>query len=254
MAGYSGDPSCRFLPWFKIEELPPLTALAASTFATMLFPDPSDQLVRYQCAQVIGLDWRARYGPGEVGEAMPVLRRDLFNLLEFLKRFPNSQLDSRQSEGISAGYLLKYTLLLDRDTTVAVASVKKAIALLVKYEPVSARTLHNRWRIYQDVSHLWAALSDFRSNLQKVSPEWAITAWLSFMSDPRPVLAIAEHYRRWGTAFQPKGGRDHTVLGRTSWTTPAWVDPLPTPDFFNPELLYEGLSAEARELLERYRR
>jgi hypothetical protein len=255
MKGNSGPLAGRVLPAFKLDQMPPLTAFAASIYATMLFPGTDEGLERYQYAQAIGLDWRARYGPGSVEEPLPVLRRELFTLLDFAKRFPHAQLAARQTEGISAGYLLKYVLLLDRDTTVEVASMKKAIALLVKVEPVSQRTLQTRWSAFQDVSHLWAALSDFRCNLQKVGPEWAITAWLAFMKDPRPVIATAEHYRHWGVQFQPKGSRGHRVLNsKTAWRTSEHGEPLPTQDFFNPELLYLGLTEETRELLERYRR
>lgn len=255
MIASAAIPTGRFLPGFKIDQLPPPTAFAACTYATMLFPGDGEDLVRYQCAQAIGLDWRARYGPGEVDDPLPVLRKDLFTVLDFAKQFPYENLSARQAEGISAGYLLKYVLLLDRDTTIEVASIKKAIALLVKVEPIKERTLQHRWSVFQDVSHLWAALSDHRNSMQKVDPDWSVPSWISFMKDPLPVLAIAEHYRRWGTAFQPKGSRGHKVLSPDrAWQVPAYVGPLPPQSFFNPELLYQGLTAESRGFLERYRR
>jgi hypothetical protein len=186
---------------------------------------------------------------------MPVLKRDLFNLLEFSKHFPPEQLAARQIEGISAGSLLKFTLLLDKDTTIEVASMKKSIALLVKYEPVNERTLQSRWSNFRSVSHLWAALTDLRSNFQKLGSEGGVSAWLSFMQDPFPVLATAEHYSRWGVQFRPKGSRGHTVLDTcATWAVPEQAGPLPSQDFFNPELLYTGLTPEARAMLELYRR
>lgn len=255
MTGSSRADQARELPWFNLDQLPPLTAFAASVYATMHFPRCDEELNRFKYAQAIGLDWRARYAPGEAEESLPILRRELFGLLEFTKEFSQLKLQAKQTEGISAGYLLKYVLLLDRDTTVEVPSMKKAISLLVKYEPVSERTLQARWTAFNDVSHLWAALSDFRTALQKVGPEWELTAWLSFMKDPRPVVATAEHYRRWGTQHQLKGSRGYRTLDpATAWSVPASLGPLPSNDFLNPEQLYSGLTKEARELLERYRR
>ncbi|MCU0924593.1 MAG: hypothetical protein MUF44_00700 [Hydrogenophaga sp.] len=245
----------RPLPWYELDQLPPLTAFASSIFATMLFPGADQELERQQCAQSIGLDWRTRYGPDDVMAHMPILKRDLFNLLEFSKRFTREHLAAKQVEGVSAGYLLRFTLLLDKDTTIEVASMKKSIALLVKFEPVGARTLQSRWHDFRHVSHLWAALSDLRCRFQKISPTWGQDAWINFMRDPRPVLATAEHYRSWGINFQPKGSSGHHVLDTCeTWAVPKHVGPLPSQDFFTPELLYAGLTTEAREMLESYRR
>lgn len=245
---------CKVLPIFSIGHVPPLAALAASVYATMLFPDDDQGLDRFACAQAIGLDWRARYEVGEIEDVLPIVRRDICTVLDFTRRLPFEKLAALRNEAIFAGQILKFVLLLDRDSRL-VASVRKAVTLLVKYQPISSRTLMSRWESFKSVSHLWAAYNDYCSTLEQAGPEWEITAWLSFMKDPRPVLAIAEHYRGWAIQHAPKGSKAvRTLEANLTWSIPVQIGPLPKADFLNPQLLYVGLTPEARELLDRYRR
>ncbi len=246
--------SCKVLPSFEILQVPELTALAASVYSTMLFPENDQGLDRIACAQTICLDWRARFAKGEIEEALPVVRRELFAVFEFAKRIPFQKLMSLKQEGTSAGEILTYVLLLDLDGRTA-ASVRKAVALMEKLETVGKRTLMSRWEKFKGVSHLWAAYSGSCSAFQKVGPDWSVAAWMNFMKDPRPVLATAEHYREWGAHHAPKGSRGVPTLEvESTWRTPPQIGPLPEAAFFNPQLLYMGLKPEARELLDRYRR
>lgn len=242
------------LPFFEIGHVPELTALAASVYATMIFPQADQRLDRIACAQAICLDWRARYVRGNIEEELPIVRRELFAVLDLHRRHSFDNLTSFRDEGISAGSILKFVLVMDRDSE-AGASVKKAVFLLSQLEPVSERTLMTRWSHFRDVSPLWAAYNDFCGSLQKVGPEWQITAWLSFMKDPRPVLAIAEHYRKWGAQHIPKGSTGNRTLdSQVTWRAPNQIGHLPEADFFNPQRLYVGLTPGARALLESYRR
>src|SRR2546422_6749783 len=129
---------CRVLPFFTIEKVPQLTALAASVYATMLFPDDSQRLDRYACAQAICLDWRVRFEKGEIEEVLPVVRGELFTVLDFTRRIPFEKLISLKNEAASAAHVLKFALLLDIDTNTT-SSVRKAMALTLKYVPVSER-------------------------------------------------------------------------------------------------------------------
>ncbi len=241
------------LPFFVIEHVPKLTALAASVYSTMLFPDDGKHVDRFTCAQAICLDWRARYEDGGITDSLPIARGELFSIFNFLEKVPIQKLGSLSEEAISAGQVLKFVLLLDRDPRSA-ASVKKAVDLLSKYEPINARTLMNRWSQFKGVSHLWAAFNDFGSGFQSVNSDWRAARRFSFMKDPRPVLAIAEHYRNWGTHHESKGSKGvQTLIESQTWATPAQIGELPNEEFFDPQRLYVGLSIEAREFLERYR-
>ena len=249
------DGFCRVLPFFQINHVPPLTAFAASVYATMLFPNDEQGLDRLACAQAICLDWRARYNNDgkDVEDDLPVVRRELLSALDFIKRAPFDELMSLRKEAYSAGHILKFAFLLDMDTRTA-SSVGKAIALTVKYISVEKRTLMSRWAKFKGVAHLWAAYNDFSSALQQVGPEWEITAWLNFMKDPRPVLAIAKSYRDWAVLHTPSGSKRVPTLDSSStWDIPANIG-LPMTDFFNRQLLYIGLTQEARELLDSYRK
>ena len=222
----------------------------------MLFPGDEQGLDRLACAQTICLDWRARYNDDgkDVQDDLPVVRRELFSALDFIKRAPFDKLMSLRKEAWSAGHILKFALLLDMDTGTT-SSVGKAMALTVKYFSVEKRTLMSRWAEFKGVAHLWAAYSDCCDALQQVGPEWQITAWLSFMKDPRPILAIAKSYRDWAILHTPSGSKGLPTLDRSStWDIPEHIGPLPTAEFFNRQRLYIGLTPEARGLLDRYRR
>jgi hypothetical protein len=245
--------SGRVLPFFKIEHVPKLTALAASVYATMLFPGDEQFTDRFACAQAICLDWRVRYAEGDIKEELSFVRGDLYSMLDFMLRFPTTKITSLRNHAMSAGQILKFVLLLDRDTNQS-ASVRKATELLNKFEPIENRTIMKRWTQFKVVSHLWAAYNDYRYALKRAGPEWKITAWLSYMKDPRPVLAIADHYRHWGTNHLPKGGKSaRTLEGSQTWSMPENIGPLPQADFLNPQKLYVGLTPEVRSYLEQYK-
>ena len=256
--GVTGDDmsisgGCRVLPWFEIAHVPKLTALAASVFATMLYPDEDQEKHRLACAQSICLDWRARWEGGDTEDELPVVRRELSAVLDFARRVPFDKLMSLGNEGILAGEILKFVLLMHLDPSQD-ASVKKAVALVVKFKPVSERKLTSLWAQFKSVSHLWAAYNEQCYRFQLVGPEWQMNVWLSSMKDPRPVLAIADHYRDWAINHVPNRSRDaRTLESSQTWRIPKTMGPLPRDDFFNPQRLYEGLKPEARELLDRYR-
>ena len=249
----TGD-QCKVLPNFIIYGAPPLTAFAASIYATMLLPSDDPGVDRYSCAQAICLDWRVRYGPGNTEDLIPVVRRELLAALDFTRQISFDKLMTLRNEAYAAGLVLKFALLLDRDQYTT-SSVGKAIALSVKYIAVERRTIQNRWAQFKDVAHLWAAYNDFSSALAQVGPEWQITAWLSFMKNPMPVLAIAKSYRDWGIRNTSGIKKSSSTLDELStWDIPTDVAPLPKNEFFNRERLYEGLTEEARGLLQAYRK
>ena len=250
----STDDQCKVLPNFRIYGVPPLTAFAASIYATMLLPSDEPGVERYACAQAICLDWRARYGPGNTEDVLPVVRRELFAALDFTRQISFDRLMTLRKEAYAAGLVLKFALLLDRDQYTT-SSVGKAVALTVKYIAVERRTIQNRWAQFKEVAHLWAAYNDFSSALAEVGPEWQITAWLSFMKNPMPVLAIAKSYRDWGTRHTPGINKSLSTLDELStWDIPTDVASLPENEFFSREQLYEGLTEEARGLLQAYRK
>ena len=248
------DGFCRVLPSFQINHVPPLTAFAASVYATMLFPSDEQGLDRLACAQALCLDWRARYSQENSEDVLPIARHELIAAFDLTRRVSFDKLMSLRNEACSAGHVLRFSLLLDMDTDTT-SSVKKAMAITIKYVGVLDRTLTSRWAKFKSVAHLWAAYNDFSSALQHVGPEWKITAWLSFMKDPRPILAIAKSYRDWAVLHTPSGSKSVPTLDSSStWDIPAHIGPLPTADFFNRQLLYIGLTQEARGLLDSYRR
>jgi hypothetical protein len=121
----------RVLPHFRISGVPPLTAFAASVYATMLLPSDEPGVNRYSCAQAICLDWRARYAPGDTEDVLPVVRRELFVTLDFIRQISFDKLMTLRKEAYSAGAVLKFALLLDRDQYTT-SSLGKAVALTVK--------------------------------------------------------------------------------------------------------------------------
>jgi hypothetical protein len=248
--------SRKVLPLYSVGHVPPLTALAASAYSTMLFPEDGDEegLDRIACAQAICLDWRARFEGGSIQEELPVVRRELFAVLDFARRVPFQKLLSLRQEGMSAGEILTYVLLLDKDCGVD-ASVRRAVDLTEKFEPVGRRTLMSRWEKFKGVSHLWAAYEYTRAGFRMMPADGTDAAWFNFLKDPRPMLATAGHFRTWATQHVPRKGSVATTLEAAStWDTPSQIGPLPGAAFLDPELLYTGLKPEARELLERYRR
>ena len=251
------DSLCRVLPFFQISHVPPLTALAASVYATMLFPGDEQRLDRWACAQAICLDWRARYTSDgkDVEDALPVVRSELLSVLDFVKRVPFDKLMLLRNKAYSAGHVLKFSLLLDMDSDTT-SSVGKAIALTIKHISVEKRTLMSRWAEFKAVAHLWAAYNDLCVDLQKVGPEWQSAAWTAFLKDPRPILAIAKSYRDWAVLHTPSGSKSVPTLdSRSTWDIPESIGPLPKQEFFNRQRLYSnGLTPDTRELLNTYRK
>jgi hypothetical protein len=242
------------VPTFAIGHLSELSALAASVYATMLFPEGDRAIDRFACAQLVGLDWRARIVTGNVQEAMPVLRHELVACLDFYRRTSYEDLMAQRNDALSAGQLLKLLLLLQKTDSLD-ASLKKAVSLMVKLEAVGDRTLMNRWARFKSVSHLWAAYNEYCIGFQTVSADWVTAAWHSFMTDPKPVLAIAQNFRAWAIAPVPKGNTAApTLKANQTWAIPDHIGVLPNESFFAPQQLYEGLTSEAKELLGRYRR
>ena len=242
------------VPIFAIGHLPELSALAASVYATMLFPEDDRAIDRLACAHAVGLDWRARNGTGDVQEAMPVVRHELVACLDFFRRTSYEDLMEQRNAALSVGQLLKLLLLLQKTENLD-ASLKKAVALLVKLEAVGDRTLMNRWARFKSVSHLWAAYNEYCIGFQNAGADWSTAAWHSFMTNPKPVLAIAQNFRAWAIQQVSKGNTAAPTLeAHLTWDIPDHIGALPNEAFFDPQQLYEGLTSEAKELLGRYRR
>jgi hypothetical protein len=250
----STNETIRGLPDFKISHVPQITGFAASVLATMSFPNDGQEIDRFTFAQAICMHWRVHHYEGSIEDDLPVRHRELFAVLGFQKRVSFTDLKLLWTSGTYAGNILKYVFLLDQGTTLQ-ASVRKAVALMVKHSPVSSRTLMSQWAAHRNVSHLWSAYNEYCYGFQRVSAAWRTTAWNTFMDDPGPMLAIANHFRTWGIAHAPKGSKGMKTLDASkAWCIPNAFGKLPELDIFNPNRLYEGLTPETRELLERYRR
>jgi hypothetical protein len=236
------------LPFFQISHVPPLTALAASVYATMLFPGDEQRIDRLACAQALCLDWRARYSQENSEDVLPIARHELIAAFDLTRRVSFDKLMSLRNEAYSAGHVLKFALLLDVDSKTT-SSIGKAVVLTHKFDPdVGPRTLKGRWAKFKGVAHLWAAYNDFSVVCQQAE----ITAWSSFMKDPRIMLAIAKSYRDWAVLHTFSGSKSTSTLdSRSTWNIPENIA-LPVADFFNRQRLYTGLKPEVRELLDRY--
>lgn len=226
--------------------------MACSLLATMIFPNDDEEPDRYKCARLASLHWRVFFEHADVYSPIPVVHHELYSVLQFLQETSFDKLKERFREGVSVGHLLKLIALLDRDSTTS-ASIERGIYLMTKLEPLGARTIKSRWRRYKNVAPYWAALNEFRYTFSQVAQDWQNGSWISFMKDPRPVLAIANNYRQWATRCVIPNTQGLTILqDATAWTCGGRFGELPTMEFLDPKKLYTGLQPGARELMERY--
>jgi hypothetical protein len=211
--------------------------------ATMLVPAGPDDAVWRLHVDALTADTAL-----DLGADVIALDRAVFNRLYDAGRpFVESDQSRRERHGEQVGDILLVVRTLSREQP-AKASLGKAIRLHAESMRQSddvrllraERKLREAWVEFESVAHLWGAYRTLRRNYG----EGAGVDWLL-------LLALAEHYRRWGEGHHSPAGRTGTGrLSRpllhpgTGWRAPTHATLPPLEEASNLDRLQLGDRAD----------
>lgn len=276
-----GDRVLRIIRPIDADGVPDESRLAASIFATMLYPgsDDGDTRARWGASNVLGLGFRA-WRTGDTTSASAPLaseliasRLQIFAVLEFMKHSSLEAVYERWQQGLLAGRVLQ-ALVLMNIAEPGTASLEQAFFLTEEFKQakvtspltkkVARSTIKAYWSKFRSVSHWWAAFGEFTGQLEDVTPTEDLqanskhmghVALESMLHEPGHVIVRATNYLRLAVQVVPKhSGKSVPVL---PWYE-TWLPPVESlvaewPDFLDPGKAYTGPSEEAKAILAEYR-
>jgi hypothetical protein len=277
-----GKQTLRILrPVVEADGVPPATQLAASAFATMLFPGDSEEELRkrWSLSHVLALGFRA-WRTGDLTLDSQVLKSELiasraqiFVALDFVRRCSWGEVIERWRRGLVVGDVLRLLIAMHKEEHGS-ASLERAYFALDKQHRrpdapsdrrrVGRTTIATYWAELRTVSHWWAGFADFTKDLKTLmerDPEPADStdvngiALESLLHSPDHIICRSRDYLRCVQAIAPKHSRDTDALlvWHDAWLAPIESIPADCPEFLDPEKSVAGLDEFMKGVLAGYR-
>lgn len=261
------------------DNTPASTRLAASIFATMLYPLKQEhESKRLATAYTLALRQTTFSGSDKgldtnqwAGELIAT-RGQMIQVFRLMETYSIEEVKSQQAHGLVAGEVLSLIVWTNLDQP-GEASLKKAFFLAEQIyrfgvtgasgsQRRSQKTIKRIWAEFWTVAHLWAGFAEIRRMYGQIAKDkgdseeegWRTAFW-SVMNDPSPLIAYATNYLRCVTNHVPKHKKPATPIihWTQAWLPPQSSVPQEQPDFFDPAKLYTGLSPRAAAALAAYR-